>query len=915
MTFTATASLPKHSSQARSSNGEPRSSMLTGANTAATPTSPGPTTTSLLVPVALPALPGGVTQARPDTGLERKLSTANHRIPPPQDSSLPNPGESRSVGPNTDMDTGKDESQSRTDKEAINKSDFDTDGTPIDWTEMEVDPSTALLPQPESFNGWSNKTGYVYDVRMKHHNNVHGDDDHPEDPRRIWRIYDAIRNAHCTDRMIKITSREATVDELGLVHTDNHIENITKTSAMSKDDLLEMANSYNSIYLNNLSAFCARLSCGSLIEICKAVASGQVLNGVAIIRPPGHHAEPHEAGGFCLYNNVAIAARYLQQNHGLKKIFILDWDVHHGNGTQTAFIDDPDVVYCSIHRFDHGTFYPGDPVAAAHTTVGEGLGRGRTINIPWNSSGMGDSEYIYAFNKVIMPILYEFAPDFVLVSAGFDAAKGDHIGQMLVTPAAYGHMTHMLKSLAGGKIILALEGGYNLDSIAVSGLACVKALLNDPIEALDPIRPNPLCVQTIHEVIKVQSRYWKSLPPIYANAEDDIPTDTPAIGMDKILAVYQENHLRETYGMIKMPRLDGKDRGEFLDNVHCTQQLYNNNPLYIFIHDLGELCARTVGTNNTLRPQKSVLVDAMTQYVDYIINAGNELIDVVVPYLPTTEEEKVMLKDQQSNVLADLWSTLVATSAMEGRRIVVLATGFGCHGLVAFLNEKQKEVPRYLSSVTLVLGDDTMPMNLSPWYIENSFVMASDDHPIWERTSQKMNSRTGNLLRTERPLERLAETLLYLRKRIFSDIESKLESLAPFPSSDSESDTKLEEAVPMELEFPPMQTRSGRLSMQMERVSKSEASTPERQRQASSPQMQSSAANLLTVAKNGTRRGRQPNSRPGSPLLNGSIPGSVPSLVERPTVLGPQRTHPYPQGNSRDSGPPSLNSSPRSTAA
>lgn len=141
----------------------------------------------------------------------------------------------------------------------------------------------------------------------------------------------------------------------------------------------------------------------------------------------------------------------------------------------------------------------------------------------------------------------------------------------------------------------------------------------------------------------------------------------------------------------------------------------------------------------------------MTQYVDYIINAGNELIDVVVPYLPTTEEEKVMLKDQQSNVLADLWSTLVATSAMDGRRIVVLATGFGCHGLVAFLNEKQKEVPRYLSSVTLILGDDTMPMvtkKLSTWYIENSFVMASDDHPIWERTSQKMNSRTGNLLRT-----------------------------------------------------------------------------------------------------------------------------------------------------------------------
>ncbi|KAI7824848.1 hypothetical protein BC939DRAFT_483929 [Gamsiella multidivaricata] len=331
-----------------------------------------------------------------------------------------------------------------------------------------------------------------------------------------------------------------------------------------------MANSYNSIYLNNLSAFCARLSCGSLIELCKAVALGQVLNGVAIIRPPGHHAEPDEAGGFCLYNNVAIAARYLQKAHGLQKIFILDWDVHHGNGTQTAFYDDPNVVYCSIHRFDHGAFYPGDPVAAAHTAIGEGAGRGRTINIPWNSSGMGDSEYIYAFDKVIMPILYEFAPDFVLVSAGFDAAKGDHIGQMLVTPAAYGHMTHMLKSLAGGKIILALEGGYNLDSIAVSGLACAKALLNDPIEPLGSIVPNALCVQTIHEVIEVQSRYWKSLPQVYTDPIEEPVVGRHVVGMNKMMEAYRKSYLKERYDMIPMAKLESETGPAFLDNVHCT---------------------------------------------------------------------------------------------------------------------------------------------------------------------------------------------------------------------------------------------------------------------------------------------------------------------------------------------------------
>ncbi|KAF9967665.1 Histone deacetylase hda1 [Mortierella alpina] len=641
-----------------------------------------------------------------------------------------------------------------------------------DWTEDTELDAAVLMPQPEQLEGRSTKTGYVYDVRMRFHNNVHGDDDHPEDPRRIWRIFDALNTAQCTDRMIKVPSREATSEELGLVHTESHIDNITKTTVMSKDDLLEMANSYNSIYLNNSSAFCARLSCGSLIELCRAVALGQVLNGVAIIRPPGHHAEPDEAGGFCLYNNVAIAARYLQKNHGLKKIFILDWDVHHGNGTQTAFIDDPDVVYCSIHRFDHGNFYPGDAVAAAHTTVGEGPGRGRTINIPWNSSGMGDSEYIYAFNKVIMPILYEFAPDFILVSAGFDAAKGDHIGQMLVTPAAYGHMTHMLKSLAGGKIILALEGGYNLDSIAVSGLACAKALLNDPIEPLNCISPNALCVQTIHEVIEVQSRYWKSLPQLYIEPVEERAQDDQNIEMAEMVSIHRAVYLRETHGMIKLPKLEGEQGLESLDNVYCT----------------------------AMRLDRSILNDATTPYIDHILSSGeNELIDIVVPVQPASEDDKVALKDRLSALLAEIWDNYVATTGYLGRRIILLAAGFGCHGLVAFMNERQKEVARYVTCVALVTttGDEVtsgsatqqasaLPMvtkKLGPWYLENSFVFVSDDHPVWERTTQKMNSRMGNLIRSERPAERLAESLKHLRVRIFEEIDAKLSGLPPIPEN------------------------------------------------------------------------------------------------------------------------------------
>ncbi|KAG0045802.1 Histone deacetylase hda1 [Gryganskiella cystojenkinii] len=624
--------------------------------------------------------------------------------------------------------------------------------------------SAGPLPQPDRMDGRSTRTGYVYDVRMRFHSNVHGEDDHPEDPRRIWRIYDALKTAGCTERMIKIPSREATVEELSLVHTPAHVDAITKTSSMSKEELLDMANHYNSIYLNNSSAFCARLSCGSLIELCKAVATGQVLNGVAIVRPPGHHAEPDEAGGFCLYNNVAIAARYLQQHHGLKKIFILDWDVHHGNGTQKAFIDDPDVVYCSIHRYDDGTFYPGDPVAAAHTTVGEGAGRGKNINIPWPCKGMGDSEYIYAFNKIIMPIVYEFAPDFILVSAGFDAAAGDHIGENLVTPAAYGHMTHMLKSLAGGKIILALEGGYNLDSIAISGLACAKSLLSDPIGMLEPIIPNDVCVQTIHEVMEVQSMYWKSLTPMHIDPTQDTKEGRTIVELSKVLSVYRTEFLYQQHNMIKLPLTNPSYNEEYLDNVHCT----------------GEFCARTLGSSNIIRPDKSVLVDTVAQYVDKIVRDGNELIDIVVPYQPATEEDKLQLKEKISALMSDIWDTYVSITGGT-RRIVLLGAGFGCQALVSFMNERQKDVLRYVSCVVLVPGGaEPLPMvtkRLSQWYMDNSFIVVADDHPVWDKANQKLNNRVGNIVRSGRPVERLSDSLLYLFNTMFLEIDRKLQSL------------------------------------------------------------------------------------------------------------------------------------------
>jgi histone deacetylase 6 len=242
---------------------------------------------------------------------------------------------------------------------------------------------------------------------------------------------------------------------------------------------------------------------------------GDVRNAVAIIRPPGHHAESDSASGFCIFNNVPIATRVCQKDfpETCRKVLILDWDVHHGNGVQHAFYDDPNVLYISLHVFRGGDFYPNLPDGNS-TFDGEGNGLGRNVNIPWADAGMGDAEYIYAFHEVVMPIATEFDPDLVIISAGFDAAEGDVLGGCHVTPACYAHMTHMLMRLAAGKIAVCLEGGYNLRSIAKSALAVTRTLMLQPPERLaDTLDPCRSAVLTIEQVKRQHSRHWKCLHP------------------------------------------------------------------------------------------------------------------------------------------------------------------------------------------------------------------------------------------------------------------------------------------------------------------------------------------------------------------------------------------------------------------
>jgi acetoin utilization deacetylase AcuC-like enzyme len=333
-------------------------------------------------------------------------------------------------------------------------------------------------------------TGIVFDERFRLHAAPY---DHPESPARLAAIESRLERDGLTARCRRIPAREATRGELLAVHTPGHLARIDATSLRSLTQLDE------DTYAVAESALAARLAAGALIDLTLAVASGELANGFALLRPPGHHAEADHAMGFCLFNNVAIAARAAQA--GGTRVLIVDWDLHHGNGTQHTFQDDPDVLYFSTHQFP---FYPG--TGRANETGGPNA-RGRTVNVPW-PGGMGDADYLAAFDRVLLPAARVFAPDLVLVSAGFDAAEGDPLGSMRISPAGYAAMTARLLAIASGRLVLALEGGYALDAIAVSAAACLRVLLGESPPPADLGPPSALASEVLDSVLREQRPFW-----------------------------------------------------------------------------------------------------------------------------------------------------------------------------------------------------------------------------------------------------------------------------------------------------------------------------------------------------------------------------------------------------------------------
>nr|XP_058938044.1 polyamine deacetylase HDAC10 isoform X6 [Kogia breviceps] len=330
-----------------------------------------------------------------------------------------------------------------------------------------------------------------------------------ECPERLTTALERLQQRGLEQRCLRLAAREASEAELGLVHSPEYVALLQGTQALGTGELQTLSGQYDAVYFHPSTFHCARLAAGAALQLVDAVLAGAVRNGLALVRPPGHHSQRAAANGFCVFNNVAIAAKHAQRQHGLHRVLIVDWDVHHGQGIQHIFEDDPSVLYFSWHRYEHGRFWPYLRESDADA-VGQGPGLGFTVNLPWNQVGMGNADYVAAFLHVLLPVAFEFNPELVLVSAGFDSAIGDPEGQMQATPECFAHLTQLLQVLAGGRVCAVLEGGYHLESLSQSVCMMVQALLGDPAPPLSgPMVPHGSALESIQSVRVAQAPHWK----------------------------------------------------------------------------------------------------------------------------------------------------------------------------------------------------------------------------------------------------------------------------------------------------------------------------------------------------------------------------------------------------------------------
>ncbi|KAK0195519.1 histone deacetylase complex protein [Armillaria mellea] len=582
--------------------------------------------------------------------------------------------------------------------------------------------------------------GVVYSTEMTSHFSLQ---DHPEQPARISHIWHTLIVNKCNTKMKWLPIRPVHKQEALLVHSEDHWDKVHAIQYMTPQQIVDSEAYYEtlSLYVMQGTTRSALLSCGGVIEACLAVTASDssLKKALAIVRPPGHHAEPNEHMGFCFFNNVSVAARVVQERLKLKRILILDWDVHHGNGTQKAFNNDPSVLYISLHRYEDGRFYPCGTFGGMQS-CGEGPGLGFSVNIPWPEKGMKDADYIHAFQKIVMPIAMEFAPQLVIISAGFDAAEGDELGECHVSPAGYAHMTHMLSGLASGKVVVALEGGYNINAIAKSALAVTQVLLGEAPPELPPMTAGESATETVWLVAKEQSKYWKSVDPKACEPRKDFERATFSI--PEILKAHRQHYLFTNYDMMQIPLLSDYLDDRFSMQIICTPDLLDNKTMVIFIHEFGNLRTELESSATcNLELERSYLVDFSKDFIVWVKKQGYSLLDInqfPKPFAAPTRRSQTP-KDPTKEVLVYLWDNYVQLSNAE--RVVLVGHGPGCQSMIDLVDHRWMLGNKLIKAVVQVVGNSKVPTvpksdEFKAWYSKHSLVAVPSSHPVYGNTSQ-----------------------------------------------------------------------------------------------------------------------------------------------------------------------------------
>ncbi len=305
---------------------------------------------------------------------------------------------------------------------------------------------------------------------------------HPESAERIRAVWRGMDESGLAARLQRLQVQALDANAVLTVHTADYLALLRRISAMPDTTHLDP-----DTYAGPDALAIALLSAGGVVGAVDAVLSGTANNGLAAIRPPGHHAMPDRGMGFCLLGNVAIAARHAQTRYGIERVLIVDYDVHHGNGTEAMFYANPSVLYISTHQYP---FYPG---TGAATDIGTGRGDGYTINVPL-PAGSGDATYATVFEQIVWPAAERFGPQLILVSVGFDAYWADPLAAMRLTLNGYSHLAgeviRMAQRFCDGKVVFALEGGYNMDALRYGASNVARLLLGDP--PIDPPGARPI---------------------------------------------------------------------------------------------------------------------------------------------------------------------------------------------------------------------------------------------------------------------------------------------------------------------------------------------------------------------------------------------------------------------------------------